>query len=273
MSEKSAKTRLLDMIWRRLLYGKETGLPEELGEENENYYLRQILRTLEDYGGITGMVGLDAVRLPNPITAPIYIGDDTNRAIFDADGYLHFEGTARGWRDELQPLISSAAVVTPSNDIIRNSAEGSLTFKTSARFPTDYVGTEHQLNHDWDAGTNIHPHLHWWQISANYPNWLLQYRWQKMGAAKTTSWTTAVVAEHVFTYTSGTLNQISEFTEITPPEGYGEVSDIVQYKIFRDVTNVSTVFAGADPESSDVDALNFDSHIRIDSLGSDEEYE
>jgi hypothetical protein len=180
-------------------------------------------------------------------------------------------GDASCWRDELQSLIGSR-LESPSSDIVQNNAEGSLTFQTSSRYPTDYVITNHQINHDWEIGTQVHPHLHWWQISSDVPNWLIGYRWQKQGDAKTVAWTDLAYSGHTFSYSAGTLNQITEFGPITPPVGYGEVSDIIQFRIYRDVTNVSTLFAGADPEGSSVDAVNFDTHIEVDTLGSRQEY-
>lgn len=196
-----------------------------------------------------------------------------NYSHIQVDGTIRAFGEASCWRDELQSLISSAALVTPANDIIRNPAEGSITFKTSARYPTDYLVTNHQLNHDWIPGTVIDPHLHWWQISANLPNWLIEWRWQKQLQDKTTAWTQAVVNQNVGAWISNPFNQITDILNgITPPVGYGQVSDIVQFKIYRDVTNVSGLFAGADPEASDIDVINFDTHIEIDQLGSSQEY-
>lgn len=190
---------------------------------------------------------------------------------FEADGTMQALGDARCWRDELQSL-TGARLQSPASDIQENIAEAAITFETSARYPTDYVTTNLQLNHDWDPGTQIHPHLHWWQVSANVPNWIVAYRWQAQGGAKVTAWTNLIPSGHSFTYSAGTLNQITEFGPITPPAGYSEVSDIIQFRIYRDVTNASTLFGGADPEAADVDAVNFDCHMIVDTLGSREEY-
>ena len=87
----------------------------------------------------------------------------------------------------------------------------------------------------------------------------------------TTAWTSQAYTGHAFTYTSGTLNQITQMGTITPPPGCG-ISDIVQIRVLRDNDNDSTLFAGADPLAADVDAVNFDVHIEIDSFGSNQEY-
>lgn len=202
---------------------------------------------------------------------PSTFGTPPNYAEFESDGTLVFYGNATCWRDELQSLIG-ARLESPASDITRNIAEGSLTFESTARYPTDYVTVNHQLNHDWVDGTSIDPHLHWWQVSSSVPNWLIGYRWQRQGQAKTTAWTELPWASNAFTYSSGTLNQISGFGSIVPPAGYGEVSDIVQYRIYRDVTNASGEFAGAEAGPVNIDAVNFDTHIQVNMLGSRQEY-
>lgn len=194
-----------------------------------------------------------------------------NYSEIEADGTYQAVGDASTWRDELQSL-ASARLLSPAGDIVLNEAEASITFKASARYPTDYALTNHQINHDWELGTNIHPHLHWWQTSAATPNWLIEYRWQKQGSAKTTIWTPAIWTANFAVWSAGTLNQITEFSAIVPPVGYGEVSDILQFRIYRDVTNVSTLFAGAEVGPANQDAVNFDSHIETDTLGSRTEY-
>ena len=189
----------------------------------------------------------------------------------EADGTMEALGDARVWLDELQSLTGSR-LQSPASDVVENIPESSVTFETGARYPTDYVTTNWQLNHHWSLGTSIHPHIHWWQVSANLPNWLLEYRWQKQGDTKTSSWTAVALDDSKFSYSAGTLNQITEGTAIVPPVGYGEVSDIIQVRLYRDVTNVSTLFGGADPEAADVDVVNLDCHVHVDTIGSREEY-
>jgi hypothetical protein len=149
---------------------------------------------------------------------------------------------------------------------VLNAPEGSITFEDNALI-TDYVVMSQQINHDWQLGTDIRPHFHWWQVSANMPNWLLQYRWQRNGEAKTTAWTSSAFDANAFTYTAGTLTQITSFPDIVPPTGYG-LSDVIQMRLIRDSTNVSGLFAGADPEAADVDAVSMDFHKQINTVGS-----
>lgn len=188
---------------------------------------------------------------------------------FETDGTMEALGNATTWRDELGPLIGQR-LESPGSDIVQNNAEGTLTFKASATL-TDYVTYALQLNHDWDVGENVEFHLHWWQVSANIPNWMIQYRWQVNGEARTAGWTSSAWDNNVFAYSAGTLNQITEFGTITPPVSAG-LSDIFQVRLIRDTANASTLFAGADPEAADVEAMSSDMHRTSNTMGSREEY-
>lgn len=197
-------------------------------------------------------------------------GGAANYSQFEADGTLQAQGSATCWRDELQS-VTGAQITSPSADFVQNIPEASVTAKTTARYPTDYITTNHQLNHDWKLGSSIYPHLHWWQTTADTPHWVIEYRWQKQGGAKTTAWTPVKWTSNAFAWVSGTLNQITSFGAIAAPSGYGEVSDIVQFRLYRDYTDVSTLFGGGDPVAADQDVVNFDTHIEIDMLGSRQE--
>lgn len=198
-------------------------------------------------------------------------GTISDYTVFETDGTMEANGAAACWRDELQSVIG-AAITSPSADFQVNIPESSVTAEASARYPTDYLTTNWQINHDWELGSVIAPHTHWWQTTTNMPNWVLGYRWQKQGDIKTTSWTHIPWDANRATWTAGTLNQITGFPDITPPVGYGQVSDIVQVRLYRDVTNVSTLFAGAETSPVDQDIVNLDVHIQVNTLGSRQEY-
>lgn len=200
------------------------------------------------------------------------IGGRGGYSSFDDDGTLQAHGAATCWRDELQS-VTGAQITSPAGDFVQNIPEASVTVKTSARYPTDYITTNHQSNHDWKIGSAIYPHLHWWQTTADTPHWVLAYRWQKQGAAKTIDWTPVKWVANAADWSAGTLNQITSFGAIEAPVGYGEVSDIVQFRLYRDYTNVSTLFTGNDPVAADQDIVNFDTHIEVDMFGSREEFQ
>jgi len=198
-------------------------------------------------------------------------GDYSNGdyAEFEGDGSLIFHGDSTTFRDEFGPLIGSK-LESPSSDVVTNNAEGTVDYKTSATL-SDYITLPVQINHDVAAQSAVYPHIHWWQTSANIPNWLIQYRWQVNGTAKTTSWTSVKWASHAFTYVSGTFNQITAFGSISPPQNTG-VSAILQLRLIRDTANASTLFTGSDPLSATVSALFYDVHVEVDSIGSRAQY-
>lgn len=173
------------------------------------------------------------------------------------------------WLDEVGPLIS-AARQNPAAKVTTNVVEQTVDYADTATTATYSVITT-QINHNWKPGTSLGLHLHWQQGSADVPNWLIQYRWQKNGDAKTTAWTSDKYQSHAFTYASGTLNQITTFTDIVAPGGYG-ISDIIQFRLIRDTGNASSLFAGADPLTGDAAAMSLDYHKAIDTIGSRQEY-
>jgi hypothetical protein len=192
-----------------------------------------------------------------------------NYADFEADGTLVFYGDSTAFRDEFGPLIGQN-FTSPASDIVTDAAEGTIVFKDSCAL-ADYVSMPVQINHDAKAMSDVYPHLHWWQTSANLPNWLIQYRWQQNGAAKVTTWTSVKYVSHAFTYVSGTLNQITAFGALSPPANTG-VSVVLQLRLLRDTKNASTLFTGNDPLSGNVSAMFFDTHIEVDMLGSHGQY-
>ena len=176
MSERKSESYLLEKLWQTLLDGT-VELSKDAGKESSNYYIDKLIKTLEDYGGLRGIS--TGAPLPDPIPAPVRIGTESNHTEFEADGTMQAVGDATTYRDELQSLVGQR-LFSAAGRIDYNYAEGAVTFQNNAD-TTDYVTMNVQLNHDWNLGSAIEPHLHWWQISANVPNWLLQYRWQIQG--------------------------------------------------------------------------------------------
>jgi hypothetical protein len=211
-------------------------------------------------------------QVANSLGPPYRFGDVAggNYLEIEADGTLVLYGTATVQDDILMQLIGQK-LETTSSHIEQDAAEGSLHFETSCNL-NDYVVMNVQLSHTWKLGSAVAPHLHWWQSSATMPNWLIQYRWQKQGGLKTTAWTSQKWSSNAFTYTSGTLNQISLMGSIAAPVGYGQVSDIIQVRVLRDVANGSGLFSGSDALNAIAHAVSFDLHYEKDSLGSHQEY-
>ena len=196
-------------------------------------------------------------------------GGTSNHTVFDSTGHQTMVGTARPWRDELGELLTKKK---KGARITEDAEEGTVVFATNCVVADDHVILNVQLNHDKDLSAGIYPHLHFFQTENAVPNFLLQYRWQVNGAAKTTSWTNLKCTNLAFTYTAGTIQQIAYSAAITPPSG-SDLSDIVQFKICRDTANVTTLFPtpGADPFTTAVHVLMFDVHFQINSIGSTDE--
>ena len=210
--------------------------------------------------------------LPSNLTlSTLQVGDidSGNYTEFQEDGSLVANGDATCFRDEMNELVKAAAN-NPGSRLVYNFPEASLVFKSNAT-EIDYAIMNIQINHDWKTGTNLEPHLHWWQSTVEIPNWVIQYRIQPNGSLKTTEWTPLRWTNSVFDYTGGTLNQIISFGEIVPPTDPG-VSMVLQVRLLRDTTNSLGLFDTVDPVLIDVSATSFDIHIEVDMFGSRQRY-
>jgi hypothetical protein len=206
------------------------------------------------------------------------VGSVSHYTQFDGTGHQTMVGDARPWKDQLYEMIS---LQQNGAGVSRNINEATVDFTSAATYNATFTSADAvfgsvQLNHDRDHSVSIFPHLHWWQEKDYVPNWLIAYRWQVIGGVKTTAWTLLPVITKAFTYTPGTsLHQVCYSAAIAPPVGTS-ISDIVQFRIFRDTGNASGQFAGTDPYNTGGNAtamaMYFDPHIQINSLGSTDEY-
>lgn len=190
-----------------------------------------------------------------------------NATIVEADGTVKFIGDATVWGDLLGAIT---AIKVLGSGVSINDAEETIDFTTGASL-SDYAWVSYQLTHAWKLGSDIYPHIHWEQTSNAVPNFLIRFRWQKGGNAKTTTWTDYVCNTPAYTYVSGTLNQICYGAAITPPAGY-QLSDIIQTRIYRDNSNASTAFAGADGYTGTVSITGADIHVEKDTVDSRTQY-
>lgn len=200
-------------------------------------------------------------------SARAFIGSGPDYLVIDSTGHLTMHGYARPWRDEFGDL---SRVRVQGTGVSIDDAEQVIVFASNADL-SDYAPVKFQLNHDRDEASVIKFHFHWQQVSANIPNFLLQYRVQRNGYAKETNWTHLKYSSNAFTYVSGTLNQITSFPEIELPAGSG-LSTIIETRLLRDTDNTSTLFVGADPQTGNISVSYLDPHLQINSLGSTDEY-
>lgn len=174
------------------------------------------------------------------------------------------------WDDAKYPFFGHR-LDTAAGHLTYNKAELGVDFDDTSRYhDDDQIGIVAQQEHKNQASTVLRPHVHWMQSHANIPNMLLKYRFYDNGETPP-AWTLAAAITHVFTYTAGSMLQISEWPEIDISSLTG-VSGFVDVKVFRDTANASAAFAGADPLVGDWLAKEFDFHRPIDSIGSPDEY-
>lgn len=173
------------------------------------------------------------------------------------------------YKDEPFPMVSNR-LYSPAGDIVFNTTEGTTDFKTSARYPTDLANMGRQLNHDWAEESPLDPHMHWWQSSADLPNALLAYRLIPKGGPKGSwvflTWEDAG-AFHEVTYTGTPIEQRSHWPHISMT-GIKSLSCNVQFKLWRDFTNISLEFVGADPLAANWETIEFDYHYGLNKMGS-----
>lgn len=193
----------------------------------------------------------------------------TDGLAIETDGTIRADGAATCWRDELQELIGKK-IYDAKGSVTYDIDNATINFEERADYE-DYVIMNVQLNHDWDEVTPLKPHIHWEQNQNATPNWLLAYRWQVNGQAKTMDWTVAQYTSNAFTYSSGTMIQISSFGDIPVPDGVG-TSSIIQLKLMRDNGNSRESFSQKDTYDGDASGLSLDIHIKINTLGSRTEY-
>ena len=240
------------------------------GTERNSHFNTPLVVRHNDLAGIQGgnsteRYHLSSAEYTDKITN-MKFGGATHYSQFESDGTLVFNGNATVWDDLIGAITS---LKTTGAGVSLNATEQTIEFTVAANM-SDFAWIPFQLSHRW-KGSNIHPHLHWEQTLNAVPNFLMRYRWQKLGGTKTTAWTDYVCNTPVFAYTSGTLNQICHGAGITPPVGYN-ISDIVQIQVFRDSANSTGLFGGANVYAATVGISSIDIHIEIDTVGSRSEF-
>ena len=179
------------------------------------------------------------------------------------------------WDDLRFPLVSSSRLDTSSGRIDYDFFNAAVEFQSNARYPNEPVCFLIQMQHTWKEETEIRPHLHWVQQGSDVPNWLMAWKYWDNGQSFTlntdySAHTLAAWDSNIFTYTSGSIVQISEFPAISMA-GMG-TSDGIVVSFFRDSANTSGQFAGADPSAITESAFEFDIHFQKDFHGSRQEF-
>jgi len=220
---------------------------------------------------ITELIELDAI--PELVDLDVIVDDPSGTPVTKKITRLNKLGL---WEDLRFPF-AGRNIDTSSGRIDYNYYNGGIDFQNNARFAaSEAVSMQAQFEHSWIAGSEIRPHLHWLQVGSDEPNWLLAYKIIRNGQAnaKETDYsnhTLAVKSSNAYTYTSGTLVQITKFPSITPSTM--GISDMIHFVLFRDTANASTLFADVDPSSITELAFEFDVHYQSNTPnGSRQEY-
>jgi len=199
----------------------------------------------------------------NDYVKTVGLGSGANRTKIEADGTLTFEGDATVWDDIVGSLIGKTLSST-AGKVDYNWAENSITFASGGDIDVanDVINFNVQIPHASKVDSAIDLHMHWEQVDSTAREFTIRHRVQNNGSAKTTDWTENIVstqADDKFTYTSGTLNQISDLVQISMT-GIG-ISAVVQFQIAR-----------TDAVAGDIEVTFVDMHVEKDTLGSREEY-
>jgi hypothetical protein len=142
---------------------------------------------------------------------------------------------------------------------------------TDITVDADKIHFGYQYFHRFKLDGGFRPHLHWIQAQAAVPNWWMRYAVWKNGAV-VGSWTSLAALTHAFTWTAGSIMQISSFPAVDLTSLGLDVSDFIDVEFTRDAANASALFAGVDPVAGAVTVRAFDPHVQIDSAGSRQEY-
>jgi hypothetical protein len=172
------------------------------------------------------------------------------------------------WEDHRFPA-SNPELDTATSRLQVSHAELGTIYPTNSRYiDVDALGIIDQTSHAAAIGTSQVPHLHWMQYFDVTPHFVLQYRIYWKGEVPP-AWTAVKWDVSVNGYVNGaqrvTTFPALDFSAYTSPL---KVSILIDYKIFRDVANVSGLFSGADTYPAEVLVKEFDVHYQINSLGS-----
>ncbi len=203
-------------------------------------------------------------------------GNGTDYTEILADGTQRLVGGAITWEDIIQPLVARN-VDTSTGKLDYDYPNKAIKIADSTSIGTDShkIHFAYQIEHRFKLDGVAHPHIHWLQSSSDVPNWWFRWRFSQNGKA-VGDWTSGKLTTQIFTYTSGTILQLSTASiEIDFTDADGSklcVSDFIDIEITRDTDNTSTLFTGNDPLDGNALLKAFDMHLQVDSMGSNTEY-
>ncbi len=205
------------------------------------------------------------IPLAKKIEPDLKTGDVVGGDYFEIedDGTDVRHGDATVWDDLVGSLIGRR-LSSVAGKVDYNWDENSITMQPGGAITTrnDLLIFNYQYPHACRASGHMKLHAHWEQPNSNKVVWTVRYRIQSNGAAKTTDWTEVEANSEdnsIYTYESGTLNQITELADVDLT-GAG-ISATVQFRLAR-----------TDSTATDIEATFIDAHVERDMLGSRAEY-
>ena len=154
------------------------------------------------------------------------------------------------------------------SDPDRDSTLGTFLFDAASTEILLYIV---QIPHGWMEGSDIEPHVHWAKTSSASGNvlWKLEYKiWKTnevLDAAFTTLSTVSSVNGDTDDQDTEDQQLISTFGRMSLPGGF-KASDFVIFKLSRVGGDA------ADTYGADAELIEFDIHIKLNSLGTDEDF-
>ena len=190
-------------------------------------------------------------------------GGVSNNTEIEADGTQRYNGTSTTWDDIVNSLVASRLEST-AGKLQYNYDNNSITMQSGGSITniSDRIIANFQYPHGAIVDGSMHLHIHWEQIDTTSREFTLEYRIQSNGALKTEAWTQVIIDSNtgnLFTYTSGTLMQITELEQIDMT-GAG-LSPTVQFRVAR-----------TDAVAGDIESFFIDAHVERDGSGSRQEY-
>ena len=190
-----------------------------------------------------------------------------NYVEFDEDGSPRLKGDATVYEDIIGDVMSRNLTSTRDR-IDYDFAENMIIFQNNGDITDkdDRLQFNVQIPHQAVVGSAAYMlwHIHWFQEDTVQRELTFKYRLQNNGSAKTTAWSTIQLKTHdtedLFTYSSGTLNQITTFKSEIDITG-ADISSTLQVQVCREDSN-----------SGNLNVTFLDAHIAIDSDGSKEEW-
>jgi len=192
----------------------------------------------------------------------IKVGGVSDHTEIESDGTVSYRGDSTVWDDIASSLIASR-LDSVSGKLQYNYSDNSITMQNNGTLGTtaDTLIFSYQKPHGAKADSEMRLHIHWEQVNTNAVVFSGRYRIQALGATKATTWILfeATMEDNLFSYTSGTLNQLTELIAVDL-SSYG-ISSLVQFQLAR-----------TDGTIGDISATFVDAHIERDNNGSRQEY-